>query len=69
MSGLVKVDGHPHLARDKQTGAVVNINRKSIEDARQAKKNRLAKDQRLDNLENEVSEIKNLLKQLVDKNG
>ena len=69
MDRHVKVKGQPNLVRDKRTGAVLNINTKSIEDARAAKAQRQKQSQRLDNLENKIERIEQLLMQLVEKNG
>jgi len=65
---LIKVEGQPNLARDSRSGAIVNINKKSIEDARKAKDLRLSSIKRLDKIEDDVSEIKAMLEILVGKN-
>jgi uncharacterized FlaG/YvyC family protein len=64
---LIKVDGNAGLARDPKTGAIININRQEIVNARAAKKRRKEKDQELEDLKNEVGEIKELLNKLVEK--
>ena len=64
---LVKVDGDVGLARDPKTGAIININRQEIANARAAKKRRIEKDRELEDLKNEVGEIKELLNKLVEK--
>ena len=64
---LVKVDGDAGLARDPKTGAIININRQEIANARAAKKRRIEKDRELEDLKNEVGEIKELLIKLVEK--
>ena len=69
MSDLIKVDGHPHLARNKHTGAIVNINSKSINDARAAKARRQSDKQRLDEIESKVESILTILQELVNKDG
>jgi len=63
----IKIDGHPGLARDKETGAILNINRNEIQIARERKVLRKQKEQEFENLKNEVSEIKELLLKLVEK--
>jgi myo-inositol-hexaphosphate 3-phosphohydrolase len=63
----LKVEGREDLVRDTETGAIVNTNReeylawKREQDAKQREANRL------DNLEKDMSEIKDLLKQLLNK--
>ena len=69
MDILIGVEGHPNLARNKKSGAIVNINKSSIRDARKAKAARKKNSERVDHLEYEMSQIKDLLQQLVDKNG
>lgn len=69
MKKLIPVEGHPQLARDASTGAIVNINTKSLTDARAAKQRRKEKDQELEQLKEDVAEIKQLLRLLVNKNG
>jgi|11_taG_2_1085331.scaffolds.fasta_scaffold20431_2 hypothetical protein len=64
---LIKVDGNAGLARDAKTGAIININRQEIVNARAAKKRRKEKDRELEDLKNEVGEIKELLNKLVEK--
>ena len=63
----IKIDGHPGLVRDKNSGAILNINSNEIEAARERKALRKQKDQEFENLKNEVSEIKELLLKLVEK--
>lgn len=63
----IKIDGHPGLARDKKTNAILNINRNEIQAARERKKLRKQKEQEFEDLKNEVSEIKELLLKLVEK--
>ena len=63
----MKVKDHPGLVRDLNSGAILNINTEEIERARERKKLRKQKDQEFENLKNEVSEIKELLLKLVEK--
>ncbi|MDC0889100.1 hypothetical protein OAS42_00480 [bacterium] len=70
----VKVQDEPDLVRDPESGAIININRSSIQKAKDAKKKRLAKQSeedklrnKVDVLESDISDIKSLLSQLVEK--
>lgn len=72
----IPVEGHKNLVRDRNTGAIVNINSQSLEDARAAKARRLEEKHKNEQLKNDVadlrsemSEIKALLQQLVKQNG
>jgi len=61
------VEGSNGLARDVNTGAIVNINKEEINAAREAKKRRKNKDAEFEQLKNEVGEMKELLNKLVEK--
>ena len=63
----IKVEGHSGLVRDQETGAILNINKTEVEQARERKKLRKQKEQELQDLKNDVSEMKQLLAQLVEK--
>lgn len=63
----MKVKDHPGLVRDLNSGAILNINTEEIERARERKKLRKQKEQEFEDLKNEVSEIKELLLKLVEK--
>lgn len=69
---FLKVEGHSSLVRDVTTGAILNNNRTEYEvyleakrrnDAREAEISQHTED--INNIKNELSEIKQLLKQLV----
>lgn len=68
------VDGHPNLYRDPKSGAIINKNCSEYETYMKTYKVRLTEKERLSNMEtdldelkNEIGEIKNLLKQLISK--
>lgn len=70
MSKLISVEGHPGLARDPVSGAIININKNEIQQARSRKLSLKEKEKRFDKLEEDVSEIKLLLMKLLEeKNG
>lgn len=62
-----KVEGHSDLIRDMDNGAIVNNDNTAYQNYIQLKNQKLKEKERLDNLENEVGEIKSLLQKLVDK--
>lgn len=70
MSDYLKVSGHDLLYRDTSTGAIVNKDQSEFEKYRIAKK-RAQKieliESDLNNLKNEISEIKSLLLELIKK--
>lgn len=63
----IKVEGSSDLARDVNSGAIININRKEINTAREAKMKRKSRDREFETLQQEVNEIKELLTKLVEK--
>ena len=62
-----KVEGHPGLIRDLESNAVINNDKSAYQNYIQMREQKLKEKERLDNLENEVGEIKSLLKQIIDK--
>ena len=73
--GLVKVKEHSNLLKDSRTGQIIDTDENSYQryisgkKARQtAKKKVMTVEEDLANLKNEISEIKSLLKELVNGN-
>ena len=71
---LITVYGHSGLARDKKTGAIININSTDIEKAKLVKniKRKAAIDNEnlqseVKTLQNEVSDIKIILNKILEK--
>ena len=62
-----KVKGRDDLVRDVKNGALININRSEAERLRNVRRDIKNKDAKLQALENEMSEMKALLKQLIEK--
>ena len=63
---LIPVDGHPGLARNKATGAIVNINSNEMAQARKRKK--ISRDRQLEltQLKSDVAEMKNMLNKILE---
>lgn len=64
---LIPVEGHKGLARDPKSGAVLNINKDEIQQARARKAQRRDEAKRLDKLEDDVDDIKLMLTQILEK--
>ena len=68
---LIKVDGYPNLARDKKTGAIININTTEagrIKELRlQQRAFKKTQEQEINQLISDVSEIKMMLSKLIEK--
>lgn len=65
--GLLKVEGHSDVMKDTETGAVININSNEIENARKRKAIRQQEKEEIENLKNEVSDIKKMLGTIIEK--
>ena len=65
----IKVEGHTHLIRDEESHAIINTD---VENYRLTMKRRqILRTQRdeINSLKNDMSEIKSLLKKLINKDG
>ena len=62
-----KVEGHSDLVRDMQSGAIINNDTTAYQSYIALKEQKLREKQRIDNLEQEIGEIKSLLKDLINK--
>jgi len=67
MNMFIPVKGNSSLARDSQTGAIVNINTQEINEARDRKALKLKEKQRMLQLENDVADIKEMLTKLFER--
>jgi len=67
MSGYIKVEGHPNLVRDRKSGVILNINRNELNANRIRKEKQREKDNEIEQLKNDVSEIKSMLNKLIEK--
>jgi len=71
MKRYVPIEGWPDLIRDNENNAIINTNSATIQAAKmrkfQRKKNKQELEERLNSLESDVSEIKDLLKSIADK--
>jgi tetrahydromethanopterin S-methyltransferase subunit B len=67
MKGYLKVEGHSGLVKNPKTGVIININETEIKSAKKRKKKKHELEQEVQDLRSEMSEIKSLLKQLVEK--
>jgi hypothetical protein len=66
---MIPVQGHPNLYRDEKSGAIVNCDNLSYNQYVNSLQNRQNQRKEIDQLKDEIGEIKNLLKQLLEKNG
>jgi hypothetical protein len=66
---MIPVQGHPNLYRDENSGAIINYDDLAYNQYVNSLNNRQNQKKEIDNLKNEISEIKSLLKQLLERNG
>ena len=64
---MIPVKNRPDLVKDPRSGAVININKREMELARHRKKVRANEKERVNKIESELIEIKNLLEKLIGK--
>ena len=71
---MIKVEGHSGLYKDPTTNIFINKNKAGIDRAREYKKLRLQKKQeerelkqKVDNLQSDISELKSMFQQLLEK--
>ena len=63
----IPVEGHTNLVRDASTGAIINIDKSKAAKAKKAREERLREKHEIEELKNDVAEIKSLLKQLLER--
>ena len=73
MDKFYKVDGHSGLLKNPVTGTILNTNSNEIDAARSRKKNKINEQEEKQRMKNDIedlkssmSEIKSLLKQIVE---
>jgi len=64
---FIKVEGEQGLVRDPSSNAILNINRDQQEAARDRLRRFKMKEQELQDLKNDVGELKSLLMQLLEE--
>ena len=64
---LIPVEGHNSLGRDADSNAIVNTDDSAYDAYIKARENARNKDRTLDDLKREVDELKELVKDLVQK--
>ena len=65
----LKVKDQDHLYRDVNTGAIINTDRSSFAKYKASRNKQRSMEHELDYVKGELSELKTLLKQLIESNG
>ena len=63
---LIPVEGHSKLGRDKDSNAIINMEQTGYEAYIQAREEAKRKDRTLTDLRDEIDELKNLVKGLLE---
>lgn len=63
---MLKVEGHQNLYRDPETGAIVNYDTMEYAQYINMKNKKKQQREEIENLKDEISEIKQLLKELIN---
>jgi hypothetical protein len=63
---MIPVEGHINLFRDEQSGAIVNLDTKEYQNYVRLRNERKKQREEIEQLKSDVSEIKQLLKELVN---
>jgi hypothetical protein len=63
----LKVEGHSYLVRDSRSNAIVNLDKNGYESYKNLRRVKGREKERLEKLEHDVGEIKDLLRQLLEK--
>ena len=67
MSKMIPVEGHQNLFRDENTNAIVNQDAAGYENYIALRNRNKSKQQQLDDMKNEINELKSLLNDLASK--
>ena len=65
---MIPVEGHKHLYRE-ESGAIVNTDTNGYANYMKAKNKKLTEKIEIEDLRNEIDELKNQLRQLLDRDG
>ena len=62
-----RVEGHNTIIRDLNNNAILNIDNVAVQKAQEAKRVRKNSKQELESLKNEVSELKLMMREILDR--
>jgi len=67
--GYVKIKDNEDLVRDQNSSAVLNVDTDALSKYKARREQQRKKDREIEDLKRDVSEIKSLLLQMIDKEG
>jgi hypothetical protein len=63
---MIPVEGHRNLFRDEHTGAIINMDNAAYNQYINSLENRKSQRQDIENMKNDILEIKTLLRELIN---
>jgi hypothetical protein len=63
---MIKVQGHPNLYRDENSGAIINFDNQAYNQYVNSLHNREVQKNEIDKIKADINEIKSLLKEIVN---
>tara|TARA_B100000085_G_scaffold86359_1_gene77948 strand:+ start:441 stop:650 length:210 start_codon:yes stop_codon:yes gene_type:complete len=63
----IKVEGRPNLVRDTESGAILNTSKGAVEQYRMIREKHDNKNKQIAQMQSDINELKQLVKQLVEK--
>ena len=66
---MIQVEGHKHLYRDENTGAIVNCDTSGYIRYKKMRNKKLIEKSEIDSLKSEIDTLKGLLSELIQKNS
>ena len=66
---MIPVEGHKHLYRDENTGAIVNCDTSGYMRYKKMRNKKLIEKSEIDSLKSEIDTLKGLLNDLIQKNS
>ena len=66
---MIRVEGHKHLYRDENTGAIVNCDTTGYMRYKKMRNKKLNEKSEIDSLKSEIDTLKGLLSDLLQKNS
>ena len=64
---MIRVEGHKNLYRDEKSGAIINTDSHGYSQYKKSKNIKLTQKDEIDSMKNDIEEIKNLLRMIVEK--
>ena len=66
---MIRVEGHQHLYRDEETGAIINSDTSGYMRYKKMRDKKLIEKSEIEHLKSEIDTLKGLLNELIQKNS